>query len=1511
MRTDSNALRLPLLVACLALSLPASAVVPRQEDPLDSRVVPRLLFQRQAQEADITGPGGPESAAFRGRHAGQWRLVFDRRTGALSMASGQGIPFLPGRGNRMTPAEAGLAAAQPTLEEAEKLARAFLEGETTLLLPAIGELRLSKERSGRFDDGRLWYLDFDWYVGGVAVEGARVFLRVNSGNIIQMGTEAIGSGLPDTAPTLTAAQAMRKAFEHAGGRATDDRVIEAGRLVVLPRPATAATFDWGAGVEYRLAWQISFKRGDRHPTWTAEIDAHSGEVLSFFDANRYARVTGGVYARTVVDPEEERPFTRVNVHHGGLIVDTGDDGTFFYDGGPASTTLDGPYFNVLCVGCNAPENAFAFTGQGTGDLRLGTGGANELGNGSSTPAERNSVFHLNRVRAVTSKWLSIPWLDVNLNSFVNINDSCNAFYDGDVNFFRSGSGCNNTGEIADVVYHEWGHGLDGNTLGGDFSTGEGTADIVSMHVTHSAQVGPYFFETGDPVRDVDSSSVGYVLTASNVGTICIDCSALGLNCTDGPLGFEVHCEGEIFGQMHWDLAQAMVSKHGFNTGWQDLERIYFLSMPQTAGFLPSGGNNAYDAYLAADDDNGNLVDGTPNCDEIFAAFDAHAIAGPDCGSSSSGCTRPAEPTASTTPGAGQVTVSWTPVAGATSYAVLRSDFGSGGAYLPVGTTAGTQVIDATVQPGLTYHYVVEAQDAGGCRSTIEGAVTGAAATEARLDLDDVILDDIPAGNRSGFADPSESIDLTTPLRNPLPADGASAAQGVLSSFTPGVTTVVDTVAYGAVPADGTSIGTAYRIALDGTVACGADAALGIDLTDGSGAAARTARLEVLVGERIPRFADDFEANLGWVLGSGTATTGLWDRGDPVGTIWQPDFDSDDPGNQCLFSGQNTSDGDGDIDNGDTVVLSPIIDLSGAVAARLSYKRWWAASIPTDPDNFFIVEVSDDAGGSWTAVEILGSDDRTMGWRPVDVRLELFVALNNQFRIRVSAADGGTGDLVEAAIDDVRVDEVVCDLTPPCFVAPSFAGATGALPGSSCAETDVSWSAATSNCTNATISYNLYRSTTPGFTPGPGSLVVSGLGGTSFHDDLLQPGVDYHYIVRAFDSRSGEDTNLVQESVTAPAGADTVAPQFAGLESVSSGPACGELLLGWSAAAETCSGPVRYEVYRSTTPGFTPGPANLVASTLSSGFTDTALMPAGGFQYVVRAVDTAGNDDGNTLEIGATATILDTLILEETFEASNGGWGTIAPNDATTGLWEWGDPEGTGAQPEDDATPDPGVNAWITGLALAGGLGGNDIDAGTTTLSSADINLTGVVDPVLEMSVFFVNDAGAAPGEDPFQIHVSDDGGASWNPVLVTLASIPDWTVQQFPLSGIITPGSQFRIRVTAEDNLNGSLVEAGTDDVRILEPNTGCLGCPLPVPPVTTIDVTRFGDDVVIDWTDPGGSTAFNIYTLSGVTFADAVRVGSTTTEQFVHEGAALLVGQSFFYRVTTVDDCGQESTLP
>ena len=162
--------------------------------------------------------------------------------------------------------------------------------------------------------------------------------------------------------------------------------------------------------------------------------------------------------------------------------------------------------------------------------------------------------------------------------------------------------------------------------------------------THQTVHGGY--DPTFPVRDLDSSRVGYVAAPGNWNHPlwnCVDCSVQGLNCSDGTFGHEVHCEGEIYGQAQWDLAGLMTAKHGFNTGWQDLERIYFVLLPQADTMNPGFSGNVYDAYLAVDDDNGNLADGTPNCLEIFTAFAAHGIAGTSCGASTSGCSRPAEP----------------------------------------------------------------------------------------------------------------------------------------------------------------------------------------------------------------------------------------------------------------------------------------------------------------------------------------------------------------------------------------------------------------------------------------------------------------------------------------------------------------------------------------------------------------------------------------------------------------------------------------------------------------------------------------------------------------------------------------------------------------------------------------------------------------------------------------------------------------------------------------------------
>src|SRR5690606_12761299 len=77
-------------------------------------------------------------------------------------------------------------------------------------------------------------------------------------------------------------------------------------------------------------------------------------------------------------------------------------------------------------------------------------------------AERDAYFHANVVRdfaLAANPSYPIIGTQTDWPVNVNLNDTCNAYYDySSINFFRSGGGCNNTA-FADVVHHEYGHHL--------------------------------------------------------------------------------------------------------------------------------------------------------------------------------------------------------------------------------------------------------------------------------------------------------------------------------------------------------------------------------------------------------------------------------------------------------------------------------------------------------------------------------------------------------------------------------------------------------------------------------------------------------------------------------------------------------------------------------------------------------------------------------------------------------------------------------------------------------------------------------------------------------------------------------------------------------------------------------------------------------------------------------------------------------------------------------------------
>src|SRR5690606_27998156 len=174
-----------------------------------------------------------------------------------------------------------------------------------------------------------------------------------------------------------------------------------------------------------------------------------------------ATVSGGIYPTTNTDPEIVVPFPYTTVSNNGTKV-TDALGIYDYTGGTASTTLNGKYFRMSDT-CGS----ISLSSSSDGNLAFGTSGGTDcatpgFGGSGNTHASRTGFHHLTRINEKARSILATnSWLQSKVTANMNLNQVCNAYWNGSsLNFFRSSSSCSNTGEIAAVFLHEWGHGLD-------------------------------------------------------------------------------------------------------------------------------------------------------------------------------------------------------------------------------------------------------------------------------------------------------------------------------------------------------------------------------------------------------------------------------------------------------------------------------------------------------------------------------------------------------------------------------------------------------------------------------------------------------------------------------------------------------------------------------------------------------------------------------------------------------------------------------------------------------------------------------------------------------------------------------------------------------------------------------------------------------------------------------------------------------------------------------------------
>ncbi|HXT49803.1 MAG TPA: pre-peptidase C-terminal domain-containing protein, partial [Thermoanaerobaculia bacterium] len=513
---------------------------------------------------------------------------------------------------------------------------------------------------------------------------------------------------------------------------------------------------FGEGRGLQLVWQFTFKRDGEPGTWRGRVDATSGEVIEFFDVNLYGQATGGTYKGDRPTPETVMPLPWANVASGVFTNSAG-----IFSGSTGTTTLSGQY-----VGITDSCGAISKAADGSGNLALGSSTGTDCttpgsGGAGNTHSARTQFYMVNRAKEAARGWLpSNTWLNAKVTAKVNLNQTCNAYWDGSsLNFFKSGGGCANTGELPGVSLHEWGHGMDSNDGNGsspDNGTGETYGDVSAMLAIHSSCTGNGFLPSNcggygnactacTGVRDTDwaKHSRNTASTVDNfTRTTCPNPSANNPNYV-GPCGADAisrgnttnkregHCESLVASEAMWDLVNRDLPSPGSGSAWAAADRLWYLSRStataaftcntsggtRTSGTWSSSGcstGSMFRVFRAIDDDNGNLTDGTPHGLSIATALNRHGIAcTTDTGWNVTfrAVAQPATPALSITAGSNSAALSWSGSSGV--YDVYRNETGCSAGFVKVANDLSTTSFnDTNVANGITYYYQVTGQPSG-------------------------------------------------------------------------------------------------------------------------------------------------------------------------------------------------------------------------------------------------------------------------------------------------------------------------------------------------------------------------------------------------------------------------------------------------------------------------------------------------------------------------------------------------------------------------------------------------------------------------------------------------------------------------------------------------------------------------------------------------------------------------------------------------------------------------------
>lgn len=570
-------------------ALPAGAVQPGGSEPVADQLQPlgpehiyRALSRGDALLSERTiGRLSAELREFGRRTGSRWRAQsWNPVTHTPQLVVGSGLSI----GRVVLGEEAAIAAA-----------REFVDRSQELWGLDSSQLEVWKVEHGL----QKWSVHFRQHLAGLPVLGSKLTVTMTeTGRIAAFGGDLWPELEVRSAPSIQAEEAPALVHQLLASRGLAPQAVSAGdgfrfeATGYLPVAADAA----------RPVHRVMRNYRDPAGAYLVDLDAATGELVQLQNVLRMLDFSGTVTG-DIDDPGWcsgvfTRPMANMDVVVDGVGSDvTGPDGGYlvpFAGSDPESLFVEmlGAYFDVNNT--QGPDSRIeAYVTPGTAfDIHWDE---------TNSRTDERDVFYHGNVMHDLVKSVDPDWddLDFPLPSNVNIQQMCNAYWDGSsINFYHEDGNCANTGHLGDVIAHEYGHGIT------DFMYGamepsrmmhEANSDVCANLLSGMSVVGQGFYldDCIGGIRDTDNNEVY----------------------PDSLTGEPYH-DSTILSGFHWHARENLIDLMGEEAGAYRALQIWHIG--RILGYPQTQPQQVWWTFIA-DDDDGNIDNGCPHWAELCAA----------------------------------------------------------------------------------------------------------------------------------------------------------------------------------------------------------------------------------------------------------------------------------------------------------------------------------------------------------------------------------------------------------------------------------------------------------------------------------------------------------------------------------------------------------------------------------------------------------------------------------------------------------------------------------------------------------------------------------------------------------------------------------------------------------------------------------------------------------------------------------------------------------------------------